>query len=217
MAAAKVEDATNETTEKPGDKQDVFKNSTTTPVTWNSGWTSASTTTKTRASASIQSTPAAQPTPVQAVANEPHYPHHIRNGRNGGVGLGLPLMLASQPTPTQEAVAAAAAAKATQPQQQVNVLTPTPPKHTDKPSTKQDILHPHPHDVLFGRGLEPNKHHPGNVHWRKMVKANRAKYSVSPKAKKVTISRSLVKAVRSQNPPGRFLQKAFCKDSKTYK
>eukprot|EP00980_Cylindrotheca_fusiformis_P013301 scaffold3380_cov106-Cylindrotheca_fusiformis.AAC.6 len=209
MAAAKV-DAKNETTEKPGDKQDVPNNIATTPVTWNGGWTSASTTTKTKASANIQSTPAAQPTPAQAAAVEPHHPHHIRNGRNGGAGWGFPLMLAglpaAQPTSAQEEVAAV---KATQPQQQVNVLTPTPPEYTDKPSLKQDILRPHPHDVLFGRGKESNKH-PGNVHWRKIVcdrKNEYIKLGKHRKPQKMMIPRSIIKAVKNQKPPGRFLAK----------
>ena len=74
----------------------------------------------------------------------------------------------------------------------------------------KDIPHPHPHDVLCGRGGGTNNHI-GNSHWRMLVAANKQLYITLPKRQKMLLSRSIVNAVRSQNPPGRFLQK----DSKT--
>ena len=72
------------------------------------------------------------------------------------------------------------------------------------------ISHPHPHDVLCGRGGGTNNH-VGNSHWRMLVAANKQLYVTLPKRQKMLLSRSIVNAVRSQHPPGRFLQK----DSKT--
>eukprot|EP00980_Cylindrotheca_fusiformis_P031055 scaffold25754_cov137-Cylindrotheca_fusiformis.AAC.1 len=86
------------------------------------------------------------------------------------------------------------------------MATPTQAnKSTDEQPLEKDNIYPQPNDVLCGRGGETNKHI-GNVEWRKMVKANKAKYIVLPKGTKMELSRSIVKAVRSQNPPGRFLQ-----------
>ena len=47
----------------------------------------------------------------------------------------------------------------------------------------------------------------GNSHWRMLVAANKQLYITLPKRQKMLLSRSIVNAVRSQNPPGRFLQK----------
>lgn len=76
----------------------------------------------------------------------------------------------------------------------------------------KDIPQPHPHDVLCGRGGGTNNHI-GNSHWRMLVAANKQLYITLPKRQKMLLSRSIVNAVRSQNPPGRFLQK----DSKSNK
>lgn len=70
----------------------------------------------------------------------------------------------------------------------------------------RDIPAPHPHDVLCGRGGGTNNH-VGNSHWRMLVAANKQLYVTLPKRQKMLLSRSIVNAVRSQNPPGRFLQK----------
>lgn len=70
----------------------------------------------------------------------------------------------------------------------------------------KDIPQPHPHDVLCGRGGGTNNHI-GNSHWRMLVAANKQLYITLPKRQKMLLSRSIVNAVRSQNPPGRFLQK----------
>jgi len=74
----------------------------------------------------------------------------------------------------------------------------------------KDVPQPHPHDVLCGRGGGTNAHI-GNSHWRMLVSANKELYVTLPKRQKMLLSKSIVNAVRSQNPPGRFLQK----DSKT--
>jgi hypothetical protein len=70
----------------------------------------------------------------------------------------------------------------------------------------KDIPQPHDHDVLCGRGGGTNNHI-GNSHWRMLVAANKQLYMTLPKRQKMLLSRSIVNAVRSQNPPGRFLQK----------
>ncbi len=70
----------------------------------------------------------------------------------------------------------------------------------------RDILEPHAHDVLCGRGGGTNNHI-GNSHWRLLVAANKQLYVTLPKRQKMLLSRSIVNAVRSQNPPGRFLEK----------
>lgn len=95
----------------------------------------------------------------------------------------------------------------------------------------EGINHPHAHDVLCGRGMfcfncyfglqipdsltnpPPKKTggqsntHPGNTQWRTLVGANKELYVTLPKKQKMWLSQSIVNAVRSQNPPGRFLQK----------
>mmetsp|Transcript_3527 Transcript_3527/g.6739 ORF Transcript_3527/g.6739 Transcript_3527/m.6739 type:complete len:655 (+) Transcript_3527:199-2163(+) len=70
----------------------------------------------------------------------------------------------------------------------------------------KDITVPHPHDVLCGRGGATNNHL-GNSHWRMLVSTNKELYVTLPKRQKQLLSRSIVLAVRSQNPPGRFLQR----------
>src|SRR6476660_1978228 len=70
----------------------------------------------------------------------------------------------------------------------------------------KDIESPHSHDVLCGRGGGSNSH-VGNMHWRMLVAANKELYVTLPKKQKLLLSMSIVNAVRSQTPPGRFLQK----------
>ncbi|GAX10433.1 hypothetical protein FisN_21Lh132 [Fistulifera solaris] len=74
----------------------------------------------------------------------------------------------------------------------------------------RNVAHIHAHDVLCGRGGGTNAH-VGNAHWRMLVAANKELYVSLPKKQKMLLSKSIVNAVRSQNPPGRFLQK----DNKT--
>lgn len=61
-------------------------------------------------------------------------------------------------------------------------------------------------DVLCGRGGGTN-HHVGNAHWRKLVNNNKRLYLSLPKKQKALVAKSIVHAVRAQNPPGRFLAK----------
>lgn len=72
-----------------------------------------------------------------------------------------------------------------------------------------DIEQPHHHDVLCGRGVTTNRH-PGNESFRSLVSLNKEIYVTSTKRQKMSISRSIVEAVRSLNPPGRFLEKNPC-------
>jgi hypothetical protein len=78
--------------------------------------------------------------------------------------------------------------------------------HTYSGYPLKEIPHPHPHDVLCGRGGGTNAH-VGNTHWRMLVAANKETYVTLPKKQKMLLSKSIVNAIRSQGPPGRFLQK----------
>jgi len=69
-----------------------------------------------------------------------------------------------------------------------------------------DIEKPHHNDVLSGRGVTTNRH-PGNESFRGLVGLNKELYVSSTKREKMGISRSIVQAVRSLDPPGRFLDK----------
>lgn len=70
----------------------------------------------------------------------------------------------------------------------------------------KDIVHPHPNDVLCGRGGGSNNH-PGNEAFRLLVNEVKLPYVNCPKREKPLIARRIVEAVRNQSPPGRFLQK----------
>lgn len=69
-----------------------------------------------------------------------------------------------------------------------------------------NIQQPHPHDVLYGRGFSI-KDHAGNKHYRELVESKRVEYQQSSKVEKACISEDIVRAVRAQNPPGRFLSR----------
>jgi hypothetical protein len=64
----------------------------------------------------------------------------------------------------------------------------------------------HPHDVLCGRGGGTNNH-AGNEAFRDLVTAQKVLYLHSSKRDKPYVSRGIVRAVRNQHPPGRFIQK----------
>jgi len=70
----------------------------------------------------------------------------------------------------------------------------------------KDVPSPHTHDVLCGRGGSSNRHI-GNTNFRDLVQSNKALYVTLTKRQKMMVARSIVQIVRSQNPPGRFLQK----------
>lgn len=61
-------------------------------------------------------------------------------------------------------------------------------------------------DVLCGRGGGTNNH-VGNERFRDLVAAQKLEYMRSSKREKPMVSRNIVRAVRNQNPPGRFLTK----------
>jgi len=88
----------------------------------------------------------------------------------------------------------------------------TPSGKNNLPSTvpcyqpMEGIVSPHHNDVLCGRGVTTNRH-PGNENFRGFVNRNKALYVTSTKRQKMTISRSIVEAVRNLDPPGRFLEK----------
>mmetsp|Transcript_25249 Transcript_25249/g.35604 ORF Transcript_25249/g.35604 Transcript_25249/m.35604 type:complete len:652 (+) Transcript_25249:309-2264(+) len=70
----------------------------------------------------------------------------------------------------------------------------------------KDIDEPHRNDVLCGRGGGTNNH-VGNEKFRDLVNSQKVLYLHSCKRDKPFVSRGIVRAVRAQNPPGRFLQK----------
>eukprot|EP00980_Cylindrotheca_fusiformis_P021481 scaffold8353_cov138-Cylindrotheca_fusiformis.AAC.12 len=76
----------------------------------------------------------------------------------------------------------------------------------DEEQKMHDIKDPHHNDVLCGRGVTTNRH-PGNESFRSLVGLNKEVYVSSTKKQKMEISRSIVEAVRSLDPPGRFLEK----------
>jgi hypothetical protein len=84
------------------------------------------------------------------------------------------------------------------------MTSPPPPAPDGNP--RDPIVTPLPSDVLCGRGGGTN-HHPGNSNWRSLVSANKRLYLTLPKRQKGLVAKSIVHAVRSQNPPGRFLQR----------
>ena len=61
-------------------------------------------------------------------------------------------------------------------------------------------------DVLCGRGGLTNNH-PGNVFFRSLVRSRQEKYLFASKRDKALVAHSIVEAVRTMEPPGRFLKK----------
>lgn len=61
-------------------------------------------------------------------------------------------------------------------------------------------------DVLCGRGGLTN-HHPGNIHFRRLVRQLQPDYLRASKRDKAGIARQIVDNIRILNPPGRFLKK----------
>lgn len=67
------------------------------------------------------------------------------------------------------------------------------------------IVQPHQNDVLGGRGAIIQSH-PGNFYYRKLIRSQKLEYvNARPPFKKLIIL-EIVKAVKSQSPPGRFLK-----------
>lgn len=71
------------------------------------------------------------------------------------------------------------------------------------------IRAPHVNDVLFGRNVAVVQH-AGNDKFRALVSQQQLYYLHATTSEGQFISRSIVRAVRSQIPPGRFLQKDEC-------
>jgi hypothetical protein len=72
-------------------------------------------------------------------------------------------------------------------------------------SLEANIVNPHDHDVLSGRGNFVN-YHAGNEHFRGLVRKHKVAYVACPKPQKGKFSRMIVDEIRSRNPPGRFLK-----------
>ena len=69
------------------------------------------------------------------------------------------------------------------------------------------IRTPHNHDVLSGRGGSINSH-VGNIQFREWVRVRKNDYNLAAsKAEKAKVAKEVIELVRSQDPPGRFLQK----------
>ena len=73
------------------------------------------------------------------------------------------------------------------------------------PQELKNISTPHDHDVLSGRGNFVN-YHPGNEHFRGLVRKHKHAYVACPKPLKSKYSRMIVDSIRSRDPPGRFLK-----------
>mmetsp|Transcript_17889 Transcript_17889/g.27109 ORF Transcript_17889/g.27109 Transcript_17889/m.27109 type:complete len:342 (+) Transcript_17889:55-1080(+) len=80
-------------------------------------------------------------------------------------------------------------------------------KHEDKLTEEQqeekEIAEVHTHDVLLGRGGGGIRHI-GNRNWSRLVASLKHYYYITPYRQ--ILSKSIVRAVRSQDPPGRFLK-----------
>ena len=49
-------------------------------------------------------------------------------------------------------------------------------------------------------------HMMGNYHWRALIDSNKSNYLSLPTSQKALVAESIVHFIRSQNPPGRFVQ-----------
>eukprot|EP00984_Skeletonema_dohrnii_P029085 scaffold19434_cov121-Skeletonema_dohrnii-CCMP3373.AAC.1 len=61
-------------------------------------------------------------------------------------------------------------------------------------------------DVLSGRGSWFNQH-PGNISFREIIDEHKAEYMTGTKKQKMDISKAIVEAIHSKEPPGRFLKR----------
>ena len=81
------------------------------------------------------------------------------------------------------------------------------PTNMLQPNDGDPIEHPSDNDVLSGRGGRINNHS-GNIHFRKLVTEEKAKYiSLNKKMDKKYIAIDIVDQIRKLEPPGRFLKK----------
>jgi hypothetical protein len=68
---------------------------------------------------------------------------------------------------------------------------------------QQVIVQPHVTDILCGRGGSSSKHM-GNLHFRELIAANKARYSNLTKKQKMMLAREIVDLIHGADPPGRF-------------
>lgn len=69
------------------------------------------------------------------------------------------------------------------------------------------ISQPNDNDVLCGRGNNSNWH-PGNVHFRELIAANKVFYSTLTKKEKMLVARQIVDIIHhGTDPPGRFISR----------
>ena len=69
-----------------------------------------------------------------------------------------------------------------------------------------DIVSPHQHDILSGRGNGANQH-PGNIFFRNLIHKYKHHYIHTGPSEKKLITKKIVEEVQQLNPPGRFLKK----------
>ena len=73
------------------------------------------------------------------------------------------------------------------------------------PDIKIQITSPHHHDILSGRGNGANQH-PGNIYFRNLITKNKYQYIHTGPSEKKLITKRIVAAIATRNPPGRFLK-----------
>jgi hypothetical protein len=80
--------------------------------------------------------------------------------------------------------------------------------NSERNSCPKSVLveHPYENDVLCGRGV-PTNNWKGNEQFRALVALKKIHYVTSTRREKMIISRSIVHAIRSMEPPGRFLDR----------
>ena len=110
-------------------------------------------------------------------------------------------LIRQQTSAQQQAAAFAQMAVANPPsiESQLRISIPSKQKKQEEDKRKP-ISNPHDHDVMCGRGGLTNFHR-GNIWYRRLVKCNRPLYRESAKYTKLLVSKAIVQAVHSQNPP----------------
>lgn len=79
--------------------------------------------------------------------------------------------------------------------------------NVQKSKTDDAVTELHPHDVISGRGNETIAYaHPGNVHFRNLVKCFKLQYVASKKADKPAFAKTIVMSIKKKSPPGRFMK-----------
>jgi hypothetical protein len=72
----------------------------------------------------------------------------------------------------------------------------------------RNISKPHANDVLVGNALGSGNIHAGNILFSKLVNSQKLRYlQQTDRVGRENVARDIVRAIRAQNPPGRFLQK----------